>query len=251
LEGIATAPFDRPALELALALAAAAAGIDPPVVVIEALPERDWLAENRDRFAAFRIGMFRIREPDDATACRSGLMDLRIEAATAFGSGRHGSTEGCLRALSSLASRRIRRPIDIGCGSGILAIAAAKLWRSPVLACDIDATAVAVGRDNAKLNRVASLVRFIKAEGWRSTAIAAAGPYDLVMCNILARPLKRMAAESFRHTAPGGMAVLSGLLVDDSAEVLACYQAVGFGLIRRIDVNGWRTLLLRRRVSQA
>jgi ribosomal protein L11 methyltransferase len=251
LEGIAIAPLDRPALDLALALAAAAAGVAVPEVTIEKLAGRDWLAENRDRFSPFQIGLFRIREPDDTTPRRSGLFDLRIEAATAFGSGRHGSTEGCLRAISSLVGKRIRRPVDIGSGSGILAIAAAKLWRSTVMACDIDAAAVAVARVNAKLNRVAPLVRFINADGWRSPALAAAGPYDLVMCNILARPLKRLARESFRHTAPGGMVVLSGLLVEDGADVLACYRAAGFRLVRRIDVDAWRTLLLRRPAIQA
>ena len=215
-------------------------------MVVEALPTRDWLAENRERFAAFRIGRFRIREPDDPTPCSSGLIDLRVEAASAFGSGRHGSTEGCLRALSLLARRPIRRPIDVGCGSGILAIAAAKLWRVPVLAADVDPAAVAVARANARLNGVGPLVRVVLADGWRAPSIAEGGPYDLVLCNILARPLKRLAGDLARHIAPGGIAVLAGLLVADGADVLASHRAAGLRLAWRIDVEGWRTLLLRR-----
>lgn len=246
IEALGEDALDLPALDLAIALAAAAAGIDPPEVVIEALPERDWLAENRERFAAFRIGRFRIREPDDPTACPPGLIDLQIEAATAFGSGRHGSTEGCLRALSRLARRPVRHPIDVGCGSGILAIAAAKLWRVPVVACDVDPAAVTVTRANARLNGVAALVRAVEADGWQACSIASGAPYDLVMCNILARPLKRLAGDLARHIAPGGVALLAGLLMADGADVLAAHRAFGLRLVERIDLDGWRTLLLRR-----
>lgn len=234
------------ALELSLSIAAASAGSNPPAVTIDEVPERDWLAENRERFAAFRIGRFRIREPDDERPCPPGVIDLRIEAATAFGSGRHGSTEGCLRALSRLAYHRIRRPIDIGCGSGILAIAAAKLWGAPVVACDIDPVAVEIARINARLNGIERLVRPVRADGWRAPRIAGRAPYDLAMSNILARPLKRFAGDLARHMAPQGFAVLAGLLAADGADVLASHRAVGLRLVRRIDVDGWRTLVLRR-----
>ena len=251
LELLVDDPDGLQKLDLSLAVVAATAGIAPPVAQTEELVARDWLAENRERFAAFRIGRFRIREPDDPTRCPPGLIDLRIEAATAFGSGRHGSTEGCLHAVSRLINVPIRRPIDVGCGSGILAIAAAKLWRAPVIASDIDAAAVAVARENAQLNGVASLVRFIKADALRSPFIAAGAPYDLVLCNILARPLKRLAQDLLRHTAPGSLVILSGLLIEDGADVMECYRAAGFGLVCRIDVDGWRTLLLRRPRHQA
>jgi ribosomal protein L11 methyltransferase len=246
VQGIGENSVDRRDLEVELALAAAAAGVPVPTITIERLAERDWLAENRERFAAFRIGGFRIREPDDRTPCPAGLIDLPIEAATAFGSGRHGSTEGCLRALSALAPQPVRRAIDVGCGSGILAIAAAKLWRMPVLACDVDPAAVAVARANADLNGVGPLVRVVRADGWRSSAITAAAPFDLVLCNILARPLKRMALHLARHIARGGCAVLSGLLREDEAGVLAAHRTVGLRLLSRIDVEAWRTLLVRR-----
>jgi ribosomal protein L11 methyltransferase len=218
----------------------------PPEVTIEPLLARDWLAENRERFAALRIGRFLVQEPEDETPVPPSLIALRIEAATAFGSGRHGSTEGCLRALDMLRGRRIRRPLDLGCGSGILAIAAAKLWRVPVLASDVDPHAVAIARANARLNGVGHLVRVVVADGYRSPAIAAERPFDLVLCNILARPLKRLAQGLARHLAPGGIAVLAGLLTADSNDVLAAYRAGGLSLVRNIDVDGWRTLVLER-----
>ena len=246
IEGLATAEPDRRALELALALAAAAAGVAAPVVSIEPLAERDWLRENRERFRAFRVGRFHIQEPEDGAPLPRGLIPLRIEAATAFGSGRHASTEGCLRALSLLAAGQVHRPIDIGCGSGILAMAAAKLWRVPVLATDVDPAAVAVTQANARLNGIAPLVRAVVANGWRSPAIAARAPFDLVLANILARPLKRMAGDIARHLSPGGTAVLAGLLGRDGDEVLAVCRAHGLSLQRRIDVAGWPTLILRR-----
>jgi ribosomal protein L11 methyltransferase len=220
--------------------------VPAPEVTIEPLPERDWLAENRERFAPFRIGRFLVREPADETPVPPGLITLRIETATAFGSGRHGSTEGCLWALQTLRGRRIRRPLDLGCGSGILAIAAAKLWRAPVLASDVDPRAVAVARENARLNGVGHLVRVVIADGYGSPVIAARRPFDLVLCNILARPLKRMAGDLARHLAPGGIAVLAGLLAGDGNDVLAAHRAVGLELQRKIDLEGWRTLVLRR-----
>jgi ribosomal protein L11 methyltransferase len=237
---------DRATLNLEVTLAAAALGIPPPVFSIVPLPERDWLAENRERFAAFRIGRFLVQEPDDPTPLPEGRLVLRIEAATAFGSGRHGSTEGCLRALQRLACRQVGRPVDIGCGSGILGIAAAKLWRVPVLATDCDPRAVAVTRANARLNGVGHLLRAVVADGWRGRGITNAAPFDLALCNILARPLRRMAKDLSRHLAPGGIAVLAGLLVRDGNAVLAAHRAAGLHLCQRIDVDGWRTLVLRR-----
>jgi ribosomal protein L11 methyltransferase len=245
VEGIASVEPHRPALDLALAIAAAAAGLPPPEVTIESLPDLDWLAENRERFAAFRIGRFLIQGPEDETPVPPGPIALRVEAATAFGSGRHGSTEGCLRALDMIHGRGIRRPLDIGCGSGILAIAAAKLWRVLVLASDVDPRAVEVARANARLNGVGHLVRVVVADGYRSPEITAHRPFDLVLCNILARPLKWMAGDLARHLAADGVVVLAGLLARDGNDVLAAYRAVGLRLLRKIDIEEWRTLVCR------
>jgi ribosomal protein L11 methyltransferase len=247
LEGIACAPPDRSALAIALAIAAASAGVPPPEVTIEELPDRDWLAENRERFAPFRIGRFVIQEPDDRTPTPAGAIPLRIEAALAFGSGRHGSTAGCLKALELLARRPIRRVLDVGCGSGILAVAAAKLWRVPVLATDLDPRAVAVARDNVRLNGAGHLVRVVLADDYRSPAIKAGAPFDLVLCNILAGPLKRLARELARYVRPGGgIAVLAGLLARDGNDVLAAHRAARFTLLRARDYDGWRTLVVQR-----
>ena len=151
--------------------------------------------------------------------------------------------------LGALAAsgRRFARPLDLGCGSGILAIAAAKLWRVPVLASDVDANAVAVTRRNARLNGVAPLVRGVVADGWRSPTLRSQAPFDLVLANILARPLKRMAGDLARHLAPGGLAVLAGFLASDGTDVLAAHRTHGLRLVRAIDdATGWRTLVLRR-----
>ena len=241
----AAAPQTGP-LETQLGLAAASLGIASPALVVEPLAECDWLAENRERFRPFRIGRFWIAEPGDPAARPAGTIALRVEAATAFGSGRHGSTAGCLLALAAITGRRPQRVLDLGCGSGILAIAAAKLWHRPVLASDIDPHAAAVAQANARLNGVGMLVRTITASGYHSPVIAAARPFDLIVCNILARPLKRLARELFCHLAPGGTAVLAGLLRSDGADVLAAHRAAGLRLARRIDLDEWQTLVIRR-----
>jgi ribosomal protein L11 methyltransferase len=246
LAALSQSPPDRRAIDVALAIAAAAAGIATPELTIVPLPARDWLGENRERFASFRIGRFLIQEPEDQTPTPAGLIALRIEAGTAFGSGRHGSTGGCLRALQMLRGRRVRRAFDLGCGSGILAIAAAKLWRVPVLANDVDPRAIKVTRANARLNGVGHLVRSLVADGYRSPAIAAQCPFDLMLCNILAWPLKRMARALARHLAPGGIAVLAGLLPGDGNDVLAAHRAVGLRVVRQINIDGWRTLVVQR-----
>lgn len=249
VEGLAADEPDRAALEVKLALVSAAAGCGGDgawPLIIEPLPERDWLALNRERFAPFRIGRFYIRGDEADAPAPAGAVDLLIEAATAFGSGRHASTAGCLRALESLRRHRVLRPADIGCGSAILAIASAKRWRVPALASDIDPRSVRTARLNARLNGVGHLVRCVAADGWRSPEITRRAPFDLVLCNILARPLKRMAGDLARHLAPGGIAILSGLLVRDAADVLAAHRAFELRQLRRVEVDGWATLVLRR-----
>lgn len=246
LMGYGNGAPDRSSLIAALGAAAAKAGIDPPEPSIEILPETDWVASVRQEFQPFPAGRFYVHGTDDAPPT-GGVWPVMLDAGAAFGTGRHESTLGCLLALDRLARfHRVRRALDMGCGSGILAIAMARGWRRPVLACDNDPVAVSVARDNVCRNRVGRQVRAIRSDGYRHPAIVKTGPFDLICANILARPLARMAPSLAAVLAPGGMAVLAGLLAADSPRVLAAHRAQGLMLLRRLDLNGWTTLILRR-----
>jgi ribosomal protein L11 methyltransferase len=233
-------------LACALALAAAASGIPAPEVVIDRVAERDWAEASRASFPPFRLGRFLIHSRDDAAGALAGLIGLALDAGLAFGSGRHGSTAGCLLGLDALRHRPVRRALDLGCGSGILAIAIAKLWRAQVLASDIDPRAVAVAGDNAMANGVGAAVRAVAADGVHARAIRRRAPFDLVCANILAPPLIGMAGQVARVVAPGGRLVLSGFLVTQGGPVLAAYRSHGLRLVRRIVEDGWLTLILAR-----
>jgi ribosomal protein L11 methyltransferase len=235
----------NPELAARLALAAVAAGGELIEMREEKLAVRDWLAENQLAFPPLRIGRFFVYGSHHHGRVPAAAIAILIDAATAFGTGEHPSTRGCLVALEQLARRRaMRRPLDIGAGTGILAIAAAKLLRRRVLARDIEAGAVRVARHNVARNTVAQLVRIECACGYRGLPFRRGG-YDLILANILARPLAMMARGLARHITPGGRAVLSGLLRRQEAEVLAPHRGLGFRLERRIVIDGWSTLVLR------
>jgi ribosomal protein L11 methyltransferase len=240
----------NPDLTARLALAAAAAGGELIEVREENLPPRDWLTENRLAFPPLRIARFFVYGSHHSGGIPAAAVGILLDAATAFGTGEHPSTRGCLLALEQLARRRpIRRPLDIGTGTGILAIAAAKLLRRLVHARDIDAGSVKVARHNVTRNRVAPLVRVDCASGYRTLSPGGRG-YDLILANILARPLAVMAADLARHIAPGGHAVLSGLLRRHESAVLAPHHSLGLALDRRIVIDGWSTLILRAGTSR-
>ena len=179
----------------------------------------------------------------------AGRIVLRLDAGVAFGSGEHGSTRGCLRALEGMAHRRPRRILDLGTGSGILAMAAARLARRPVTGTDIDPWSVRTARENARRNGLGNRARFLRADGWSSPAIARGAPYDLVFANILARPLCAMARDLARHLAPGGTAILAGLLATQARMVLAAHRRPGLYLERVVGDGAWATLVLRRAAS--
>jgi ribosomal protein L11 methyltransferase len=246
IEGIAGAEPDARAL--AAGLAEAFAGRDPaPAATVERLAPRDWVGDNLAGFPPHAVGRFHIRGSHITSPPPAGAVALRLDAGRAFGSGEHASTRGCLIAVDRLGRRRrFRRPLDLGCGSGILAIAIAKAWRVPVVAADIDPEAVRVARENARTNGVAATVRFGCGPGYRVPAVAAGAPYDLIVANILARPLARLAGELARHLAPGGVAVLAGLLDGDANGVIAAHRPFGLSLERRLVVDGWATLVLGR-----
>ena len=247
VEGFSELPLAGVELETALALAWADHGT-PPKPVLEKLPARDWVRENQESFPPRRIGRYFVHGSHHRGGVPAGAVGLLIDAATAFGTGEHASTEGCLRALDNLARRRRYRGIlDMGTGTGILGIAAAKTFVRTVLAVDIDPGSVRVARENARRNGVARRVSTFGSPGFRSRCVRARRPYDLVLANILARPLALMARDLRCALAPGGVAVLAGLIDWQESYVLAAYRLQRLRLVRRIAVDGWRTLVLRRR----
>jgi ribosomal protein L11 methyltransferase len=246
VQGFAEGKPERARIEAGLALAASALGIAEPGLVLEPVDDIDWLKENQESFPPLRIGRYFVHGSHVTPPPRSGAIPLLIDAATAFGTGEHATTEGCLRALDRLARRgRRRRILDMGTGTGILAIAAAKTWNVKVLACDIDPHSVRVARENFAVNRVADRVRCRVGDGYRGVA----GEYDLIFANILARPLVRMAPDLAHHLAPGGIAILSGLLAGQERFVAAAHRAAGLRFLRRIPTNGWHTLVFRKPYS--
>jgi ribosomal protein L11 methyltransferase len=217
----------------------------------EELPDKDWVAENQRSFQPFAVGPFWVH-PSHVTEGRPAkAIALRIDAGMAFGTGTHATTRGCLELLATLDPHDTANAVDVGCGSGILAIAMAKLWTRPVIGSDNDAEAVAVARENAALNGVGALCRFVHAKGLSHTALQTRTPYDLVAANILAGPLIELSDSFSAAVRPGGRALLSGLLVEQAADILKVYDRWGFSLERHIDLETggawWRTLLLRRR----
>jgi ribosomal protein L11 methyltransferase len=238
---------DRALLEALLGEVAAAFGLAPPALDVAWLAGRDWLAENRLAFPPVEVGRYFIHGSHFGGSVPVGRIGLRLDAATAFGSGEHGSTRGCLMALDGLARRRrFRNGLDLGCGSGILAIAMAKTWGCPVVAADVDDEAVRVAADNAKRNGAAALIQVVASNGYRAPALRRGAPFDLIVANILARPLDRLATGLERHLARRGLAVLAGLLEDEAAGVLSTHRRRGLRLDHRITLDGWTTLVLRR-----
>lgn len=233
-------------LSAALMLAAALSGVDIP---LERTPTEaeGWLARNLEQFPEQLIGRrFAVRGTHETAPRVTGRYTLTVDAGLAFGSGEHGSTRGCLRALEFAAHHKPRRILDLGTGSGILAMAAARLFRRPVLATDIDPWSVRVTRQNATINGVSRLVHAHLADGWKTRTSRAGAPYDLVFANILARPLCSMALPLSQHLAQQGRAILAGLLTTQERMVLAAHRRQGMVLERRFPEGQWTALLLRK-----
>ncbi len=248
LEAIGEDQPDRDGIAAALAEAAKSLGIAVPDYTLEPLEQRDWLRENLISFPPLPIGRFFVHSCHVPPPNRSGRVAILVDAATAFGSGEHPTTMGCLLALHALKrlDNRPARVLDMGCGSGILSIGAAKIWPVEVDAVDIDPESVRVTRFNAVRNRVAARLRADAGDGYRSPLVRGNAPYDLILSNILAKPLMKMAPALDRALARGGVAVLSGLLTKQEAMVLSAHRARGLVKIASFRHRAWSTLVLRK-----
>ncbi len=225
-----------------------AQAFDAQKFIVSELPEIDWVAKVRRDLAPVEAGRFFVYGSHDAEKLPSDRVGLLIEASMAFGTGHHGTTLGCLRALDrlDLAGVRGRNVVDIGCGTAVLAMAAARIWPDPVLASDIDAVAVEVAQANIAANGLEGRVHCLEATGFDHPRLKEAAPFDLVFANILMGPLIDLAPEMGRMTVEGGHAILSGLLVAQADQVLAAYLSAGFALRHREDIGEWATLTLQR-----
>ncbi|MEJ6392473.1 50S ribosomal protein L11 methyltransferase [Gymnodinialimonas sp. 2305UL16-5] len=233
--------------DIALALLAAAHDAKP--FAVSKLPETDWVAHVRRELHPVEAGRFYLYGAHDADSLPQGAVGLLIEAAMAFGTGHHGTTKGCLLAVDRLlnAGKLPQSVADIGCGTAVLAIAAAKVLQRSVIASDIDQVAVDVARANAAANKVAELVHCVEAAGFDHPDLAARAPYDLVFANILKGPLIELAPSMAAHIAAAGYAILSGILNPQADEVVAAYRAVGMDVADRFELGEWTTLTLRKR----
>lgn len=232
--------------DIALALMAAAHGAAN--FAVSELPEIDWVAHVRRELSPVEAGRFFVYGSHDADRLPEGRLGLLIEAAMAFGTGHHGTTLGCLRALDRLAGSgwTPQRVIDIGCGTAVLAMGAARLWPVTVLASDIDSVAVEVAQANVLANGLQGRVHCFEAVGFDHEVTAARGPYDLIFANILKGPLIELAPAMARHAPPGGKAILSGLLVSQADDVMSAYDRAGFLPESREDIGDWATLTIKR-----
>jgi ribosomal protein L11 methyltransferase len=212
---------------------------------IEVLADRDWVTESLEAMPPVFAGRFAVFGRHDRHRIPNNVIGIEIEASQAFGTGHHGTTRGCLRALDDLfKARRFRRPLDVGTGTGILAAAVARALRVPVAATDIDPLAVEIARGNAVKNGVGRLVRAIAADGVDNLCVREGAPYDLIVANILARPLVRLAPDMARLADARAVVVLSGLLTWQRREVEAAWRHFGFAPIRRLVIDNWATLVL-------
>jgi len=232
--------------DIDLALLSAAFGAGP--FVVSEVPDQDWVAKVRRELPPVEAGRFFVYGSHDAALLPEGRIGLLIEAAMAFGTGHHGTTLGCLRAYDRLLgdAQRFDNVLDLGCGTAVLAMSAARMGAASVLASDIDPVAVEVALANVKANGLDGRVGCVESIGFDSPVVQAGAPFDLIFANILKGPLIELAPDMAAHLAPGGLAILSGLLIEQAEDIVEVYQAQGFDLKTREDLSEWSALTLRR-----
>jgi len=251
IEGFTQHKPEGAALAAAMSVVAGEFSIPVPEVTVIPVTPRDWVADSLRMFPPTDAGKFFIYGTHYDMTLPSGRIPICLNPGRAFGSGEHATTMGCLLALSDFVGRRrFRNPLDMGCGSGILAIAIAKAWAQPVRAMDVDINAVLVARENVRRNGVMPLVRVSRSNGYHSPGVKQNGPYDLIVSNILANPLcqmaKKVGANVRSASKGGGIVILGGFLEADANRVYAAYYRQGFRLLRSYHIKGWRTLVLQR-----
>jgi ribosomal protein L11 methyltransferase len=227
-------------------VSSAAGGDIAKTIAFDAVEAKDWVKASLEDLAPVPAGRFVVHGAHDRARVPQNKLSIEIEAALAFGTGHHGTTRGCLLLLDHvLKAGQPRRVLDLGTGTGVLAIAAAKALQGQVLASDIDLPSVKVARENARLNGTGNRVQAIRATGFAAPDFAGRGPFDLVLANILANPLRQLAGPMSQHLAPSAFVILSGLLTPQAASVMAAYRARGLVPVRHLKIEGWSSLLLR------
>ena len=231
-------------IDLALLSAAFGAG----AFVVSEVPDQDWVVKVRRELPPVEAGRFFVYGSHDAALLPKGRIGLLIEAAMAFGTGHHGTTLGCLRAYDRLLDdgQTFNNVLDLGCGTAVLAMSAARMGAANVLASDIDPVAVEVAVANVKANGLVGRVDCVESIGFDSPVVRAGAPFDLIFANILKGPLIELAPDMAAHLTAGGMAILSGLLVEQADDILEVYRAQGLALEAREDLGEWSALTLRR-----
>ncbi len=238
--------FTEPPDEAALAVLTAA--FDAKPFAVSELPETDWVAHVRRELAPVQAGRFFVYGSHDADNVPRDRIPLLIEAAMAFGTGHHGTTLGCLQALDRLISEgfEAENVADIGCGTAVLAMAAARVWKGTFLASDIDQVAVEVAEANLRANGMDGAVRCIEAAGFDHPDLRESAPFDLIFANILKGPLVALAPEMIANLRPGGHAILSGILNEQAESVISVYLQNGANLVSSDEIGEWTTIVLRK-----
>lgn len=239
---------EAPDQELLRELITTSAGNDiATTLTFDMVEAKDWVKASLEDLVPVPAGRFVVHGSHDRDRVAPNKLAIEIEAALAFGTGHHATTRGCLLLLDHvLKHARPARVLDLGTGTGVLGIAAAKALHHPVLASDIDPPSVRVAAENAVLNEAGPHMRVIRATGFAAPDFARCGPFDLVLANILANPLRQLAGPMTRHLTPGARIILSGLLTHQAPAVIAAYRARGLVPLRHLRIEGWSSLLLRK-----